>query len=768
MKKIFSMYFAKLILVFLVIGLLAIAIQAVFSYVKSTQIVREKVHQSSSLLLKQSQQNIEQRLQMIESVVLQFSSSKTVLQSMDTELTSEQFQFVNELSQSMSGVQVLQYGVQEIYLINLSLDWVLTGGVRKLEAAAEQNIRERLLPREKSSFWFLDDMSLLPEMLNRQGIKHSLVLVQKVPLWSGSPQGLILAELYVNAFNDLLSAGIEQGTVLVLNRDGKVIAHSPGEKFGAFQDVRNRIPYDRIRNDGSGFFESTVFGQKVLVNYSRSTYNDWTYISLVPLDKIQRETRKVGSQALLISLATFLITGICSYVGAKYMYVPVRRVLQALKAAGHADEKRGNEFDVMMERIGFILHRQRELDEKAKHHFKELKENFLRRLMGGEITGPEVRHGLALYQFPEKRKYVIIAIQIDEFEKTHYEEKNRDLLMFAIQNIADELLPLDMSCGSVLVNHYFAAVCGFDQTQAEQIKKQIYASAERLQEKVYHFLHLEISVGVSRSYDTLMESHKAYIEAEEALKYRIHFGKTAILYMQELQPKEKQLLRYPVHLLHLLSESIKVGDAVKSKERVRQMIEEMTKGHCSAQEYEFALKRLVLDVLKIPADLDIDIHRLLHIESGLIQKLVEKSSMEEVAACLDSELIEPVAELICSSRNSESIRIIEEVQRMIRLEFEQDLTLESAAERLNVHPSYIRRLMKQELGASFSDCLMEYRMASAKLWLAETEMRVSEIAERLRYSNSQNFIRYFRRTVGLTPGQYREAALAAKWQAESE
>jgi AraC-like DNA-binding protein len=34
-------------------------------------------------------------------------------------------------------------------------------------------------------------------------------------------------------------------------------------------------------------------------------------------------------------------------------------------------------------------------------------------------------------------------------------------------------------------------------------------------------------------------------------------------------------------------------------------------------------------------------------------------------------------------------------------------------------------------------------------------MKVADISQRLQYNNPQNFIRYFKKTIGMTPGQYR-------------
>lgn len=75
---------------------------------------------------------------------------------------------------------------------------------------------------------------------------------------------------------------------------------------------------------------------------------------------------------------------------------------------------------------------------------------------------------------------------------------------------------------------------------------------------------------------------------------------------------------------------------------------------------------------------------------------------------------------------------------------------------LNFHPVYLSRVFKKETGVNFVDYLMEYRMTVAKRMLESTNDKVSDIAERLRYTNTSAFIRTFRRIVGMTPGQYRE------------
>ncbi|MNG28343.1 HTH-type transcriptional regulator YesS [compost metagenome] len=64
-------------------------------------------------------------------------------------------------------------------------------------------------------------------------------------------------------------------------------------------------------------------------------------------------------------------------------------------------------------------------------------------------------------------------------------------------------------------------------------------------------------------------------------------------------------------------------------------------------------------------------------------------------------------------------------------------------------------MFRQETGINFAEYLAQYRLDIAKRWLRETNMTVTDIAEKLNYNNPANFIRYFRKMEGITPGQYR-------------
>ena len=64
--------------------------------------------------------------------------------------------------------------------------------------------------------------------------------------------------------------------------------------------------------------------------------------------------------------------------------------------------------------------------------------------------------------------------------------------------------------------------------------------------------------------------------------------------------------------------------------------------------------------------------------------------------------------------------------------------------------------MKNELGITFTEYVAQYKIERAKELLTQTDMSVAAIAEHLKYTNAQNFIRFFSKMTDVTPGKYRQ------------
>ena len=84
-----------------------------------------------------------------------------------------------------------------------------------------------------------------------------------------------------------------------------------------------------------------------------------------------------------------------------------------------------------------------------------------------------------------------------------------------------------------------------------------------------------------------------------------------------------------------------------------------------------------------------------------------------------------------------------------------NLSLHLVSMELNMNPSYLSRVFKDHFNERFIDYLTRLRIRKAKKMLIDTEWTVHEIAEKVGYFHSFSFIRAFKKTENITPGEFR-------------
>ena len=80
------------------------------------------------------------------------------------------------------------------------------------------------------------------------------------------------------------------------------------------------------------------------------------------------------------------------------------------------------------------------------------------------------------------------------------------------------------------------------------------------------------------------------------------------------------------------------------------------------------------------------------------------------------------------------------------------------AERMNISPQYLSRLVFEASGAAASDWINRAVTLQAKLLLRSSGHTIEQIAEELNFSTTPYFCRFFKREVGITPTEYRKSA----------
>ncbi|WP_346985158.1 helix-turn-helix domain-containing protein [Chryseobacterium sp. POE27] len=78
------------------------------------------------------------------------------------------------------------------------------------------------------------------------------------------------------------------------------------------------------------------------------------------------------------------------------------------------------------------------------------------------------------------------------------------------------------------------------------------------------------------------------------------------------------------------------------------------------------------------------------------------------------------------------------------------------AEALSVHPNYLNRILKGNMGSSTKQLIQERFLQEARLLLKHTDLDISEISHRLGFRELTHFSGFFKKHEGISPSMYRK------------
>lgn len=137
-----------------------------------------------------------------------------------------------------------------------------------------------------------------------------------------------------------------------------------------------------------------------------------------------------------------------------------------------------------------------------------------------------------------------------------------------------------------------------------------------------------------------------------------------------------------------------------------------------------------------------------------IQKIYQAKTLEEVNKIINDSLDKMQEEKKEEVKENRLVRMAKEL--VYEKYSESDLNVSYIAEQLQVSSAYLSTLYKMETGKNLVKFITWYRVEKSKELLRQTNMKVSDVAEKVGYLNVSYYISIFRNHEGCSPVQYRE------------
>lgn len=257
-------------------------------------------------------------------------------------------------------------------------------------------------------------------------------------------------------------------------------------------------------------------------------------------------------------------------------------------------------------------------------------------------------------------------------------------------------------------------------------------------------------VGISREYTCIREIKKAYKEACEARKQAFILGEHEVFYKEQ----EYNYGQIPQEDIERIVQIISTADMEEINRLMEHIIYQVKRRAVSPKEFEHAVCSLI-DLLyknyKSIMDINTDI-------GNRYKDIYSYETIDEYYLNLYDWLKQFGRGMALELEDYKNKQKIQTAIEYVKKNYKKDLNMAVVSNYVSMNYSLFSYAFKQYTGSNFVYYLKKIRIDEAKRLLAETDGKVTDIAQQVGYDNEKYFMKTFKSVSGVSATEYRRNA----------
>ena len=153
------------------------------------------------------------------------------------------------------------------------------------------------------------------------------------------------------------------------------------------------------------------------------------------------------------------------------------------------------------------------------------------------------------------------------------------------------------------------------------------------------------------------------------------------------------------------------------------------------------------------------------IRQGVFDYLLKPAAPNEIMECVKRAVCDiksrnalgrvDASRRICSELQKGDASLMDKIIAYIEEGYNKPLSLVRLADELHFNPVYLSRFIKKNTGINFVRLVQMVRTVHAAHLLAQTDLKISEVCDRVGMDNQRYFSQIFKALYGVTPTEYR-------------
>lgn len=528
-------------------------------------------------------------------------------------------------------------------------------------------------------------------------------------------------------------------------------------------DSKNQIfrDADRIDTTSIDFKESLIDENKLVdvngVSYIGDVmYSDrygWKYVLFLDETYVRGPADKIRYWHLL-SLLAILVTGYCvAQQLMKIHYNPLKGLMDILSKGHNEETEIKNEYHYLEQQVSNLLQSYTDI-KKDMSRYKETVRNYEleRMLRMPDRTKADLQiSGELLEKFNRGRNVVLLCCVQESFRA------DSSLKRFVVSNVYEEgigeyfeLEILEVEERIVIIINVPAS----DNVYSETLQ----SVSEILRSFIVEHFKFNISVFEGGCYEGIANIHKSYLEACEAEEFVSYLNETYIRY-NDIKDLSVRKYDYSFEMEERVINAIRTGSTERAISYIYSVLENnFNKNPKTSSEMITCLLYDIFGTLvKTSEELGIRNEKML-----TLNHITAESSLEDIKHFF-YHMVEDVCKVVAEKNGREQVeKLCQNIYQFISEHFtDPDINLSQTALHFHMTPAYLSAIFRKQTGESIVDVIRQMRVKYAKS-LLEEGISVQEVSQQVGFRECATFIRIFKESTGVTPGQMKNLTKASK------
>lgn len=550
------------------------------------------------------------------------------------------------------------------------------------------------------------------------------------------------------AIHDLFRASQtnSEETILLLNSDKQLLTFlSSNVSTDTIQQI---CDYIRSSTETAEILRLTINGIDNIIFISQSAQTGLFYVRFLPEHVAYQPIYQMRNISLTILVIALILSVFLVGYGIKRSYVPIRTLADWIQTKQPTNLNARNELLLFKKVFDDTFEQNSNMSELISNSRYGLIDHFLKDLICGNFASEEeFTAACQKLNLPFTRNYYAVACVLVESNSDDDSNIDFNLILDAIRDELPENISIQIK--DLLFAGKLIIVLSSDSNDLTTYKKVIVTIKQRLLD------HADIltSIGMGSFYDSYEHVGKSYLEATNALDYRLIYGKDCLI-TQEMCNIDKTELVYPSEDISQLASALLSKDAEAASEAIYRLNAYAKSPHCTLHSAKYICYDTFSVLKKTPPFMNVGYENT-GSDNLDITKLTDYDNIDEFFTALHRIVQNAIGTpKAVASESDLGPQLVEYIEQHC---FSYNFQVSTIAEHFSISQPSMRKIFREYTGIGISDYVTNIKMEKAMQLLRETDTNVQEIVTAIGNTDASAFIRLFKKKTGMTPGQYRKA-----------